>query len=783
MDPSAFQRRGAGTTSINTIDILRSLFALDPITNLPISSFYTITTDGIGGVNWMSQVNYISSSLGIDNLPSTLQRNSTSISYIIPGLSTLSTAIGNGGIPGSVTGGQLVSTATGLTNGLGSLGYISTLGLNSTITGLGSLGFLSSISSLQPTLNSTLKGLGSLGFLSTVQPSLNSTIQGLGSLGFLSTVQPSLNSTIQGLGSLGFLSTVQPSLNSTIQGLGSLGFLSTVQPSLNSTIEGLNAYGYVNTVNLVSTTVNLQSNLNQLMSPAAISSFVIYGTNTFTAGVSIGILNIYPQDVSTLSSGIGYNLTGFLISSFLFSTVIGLGTAGYLSTAVIQPTVNSTIQGLGSLGFLSTGATQPSLNSTIEGLGSIGFLSTGATQPSLNSTIEGLGSLGFLSSISSLQPSLNSTLLGLGTLGFLSTVQPSLNSTIEGLGSLGFLSTSLNQININSTVQGLGSLGFISTSVDQNNLNSTVKGLGTFGFLSSISSIQPTLNSTLKGLGTFGFISTSVGQVNLNSTLEGLGTFGFISTAVTQPTLNSTLEGLGTFGFLSSVSSIQPTLNSTLTGLTSLGYVSTSMLYSTSIGLANSFYIVNTGQIYITGGTAIIGNASNVIYLSSFLHSSITYSGNNGAFTASNAGAGSQPLYFSSANFKLDSFSSYITNKSLISIEAYPNILFSKIALPASVPVLIYISTMLQDGVNFMSTNLSQTVFYPTDTTNSNFFNQPIRITFPGNTLTYRNPYVLTHYLPNAVTSNVTQGLYTSNVTLAFGSTNSLFVSIQNLPS
>jgi hypothetical protein len=719
MDPSAFQRRGAGTTSINTIDILRSLFALDPTTNLPISSFYTMTTDGIGGVNWMSEVKYISSSLGIDNLPSTLQGNSTSISYIIPGLSSLSTAIGNGGIPGSVTGGQLVSTTTGLTNGLGSLGYISTLGLNSTIAGLGSLGFLSSISSIQPTLNSTLNGLGSLGFLSTVQPSLNSTIQGL----------------------------------------GSLGFLSSAQLPLTSTIEGLNVYGYVNTVNLVSTTVNLQSNLNQLMSPAAISTFVVYGTNTFTAGVSIGILNINPQDVSTLSSGIGYNLTGFLISSFLFSTVIGLGTAGYLSSAIIQPSLNSTIQGLGSLGFLSTGATQPSLNSTVQGLGSLGFLSTGATQPSLNSTIQGLGSLGFLST---------------------ATLQSNLNSTVQGLGSLGFLSTATLQGNLNSTVQGLGSFGFLSTV--QPSLNSTIQGLGTFGFLST-AVIQGDLNSTIKGLGSLGFLSTAVMQGDLNSTVQGLGSLGFLSTAVMQSNLNSTVQGLGTVGFLSSISSIQPTLNSTLAGLTSLGYVSTSMLYSTSIGLANSFYIVNTGQIYITGGTATIGNASNVIYLSSFLHSSIIYSGNNGAFTASNAGAGNQPLYFSSANFKLDSFSSYITTKSLISIEAHPNILFSKIGLPASVPVILYMSTMLQDGVNFMSTNLSQTAFYPTDTTNSNFFNQTIRITFPGNTLTYRNPYVLTHYLPNAVTSNTTQGLYTSNVTLAFGSTNSLFVSIQNLPS
>ena len=129
--------------------------------------------------------------------------------------------------------------------GLGSLGYVSSL--NSTIEGLGTLGYISSLSGQvnQITLNSSLEGLGTLGYVS----SLNSTIEGLGTLGYLSSIniiQTTLTSSIQGLGTLGYVS----SLNSTIEGLGSLGYLSsldTIQASVNSTIGGLGSLGYAST--------------------------------------------------------------------------------------------------------------------------------------------------------------------------------------------------------------------------------------------------------------------------------------------------------------------------------------------------------------------------------------------------------------------------------------------------------------------------------------------------------------------------------------------------------
>ena len=190
---------------------------------------------------------------------------------------------------------------------------------------------------------------------------------------------------------------------------------------------------------LFSTSLSLQNQISSLSQVSTVCSITLYGggLSIFTAGTVIN----YPTDQST----------------FLLSTVAGLGTASYISSSALSVRLNSTIQGLGSLGFVS------SLNAG-------GYILTS----NLNSTVQGLGSSGFLSSISSMQPVLNSTLIGLGTLGFLSTVDTTL---------------------------------FATTS----NVASTIVGLGTFGFLSSITSVQPTINSTLKGLGTFGYLSSAGG--------------------------------------------------------------------------------------------------------------------------------------------------------------------------------------------------------------------------------------------------------------------------------
>lgn len=684
MDPRAFNRKGYDTDLL----ILRTLFALNPNTNLPISSFYVATTDGIGGLYWLSAVDYISAATGIANLPSTLRTLSTGLSttngnfsnfssyvstVIIQGLSSLSTAIGNGSLPGSITAFQL----------------------NSTVIGLGSVNYISSLS-------------------------LQSTVNGLGSIGYLST--PSLVSTIQGLGSASYISTTA--------------LANYVASSLVSTVSWLTfAERYISAGNLLSTSSDLLSKIENLNLGSNISSVFVYGTLNLS-NVSIGVLNYTPQDISTLSTSVGVQIEG--LSSALYENAVGYA----LSTNLF-----SSLAGLGTLGYLSTA----SLISSLDGLGTLGYLSSGA----VTSTTLGLGNLGYVSS-----SSLASTVAGLGLAGYVSTL--SLISTVEGLGTASYISSvGATQTALNSTLNGLGNLGYVSTL----SLLSTVAGLGSATYLSSVGATQGVLNSTIDGLGTFQFLST----VSLTSSLLGLGTAGYISS--TQ--------------FLSSFSNI----------LSSSNYISTGNLQSTTVALQKSFYIVNNTNVYVTGGVTLnISTNSNIIYLSSFLYSTITYKGENGNL---NALLSADPVYnsnllFSTANLQLDLFSSYITNKSIITIDAYPSLFFTQLAysLDPSYPLRpMNISSFIQyGGINFLSSQMSQTMIYPTVSANSasNIFNQPIRITIPGSLITNiysQKPFFLSHYVPNAVSLSSSNGFSNKNVSCYFGSTNSVFLSVQNLPS
>ena len=141
----------------------------------------------------------------------------TNVGFEIPQLNVSS--ISSGGVA------VFTSISSLVYGGIESYQYISTTGLQSTITGLGSLGYISSAGSLQEGLTSSIVGLGTVGYIST--QSLYSTIE---SYNFISTT--TLQSSITGLGSIGYLSTV--SLISSIDGLATIGYISSSQ--LQSTI-------------------------------------------------------------------------------------------------------------------------------------------------------------------------------------------------------------------------------------------------------------------------------------------------------------------------------------------------------------------------------------------------------------------------------------------------------------------------------------------------------------------------------------------------------------------
>ena len=120
MDPRFSFRRGYDTDLL----ILRSLFALNPTTNLPISSSYLLTTDGQGGLEWESAVQYFSSAFGINNLQSTLNTFSTNISTnsgVLNGWST--NLITNAISTRTVSSGQLTASTLTLFDILNNSNY------------------------------------------------------------------------------------------------------------------------------------------------------------------------------------------------------------------------------------------------------------------------------------------------------------------------------------------------------------------------------------------------------------------------------------------------------------------------------------------------------------------------------------------------------------------------------------------------------------------------------------------------------------------------------------
>jgi len=373
--------------------------------------------------------------------------------------------------------------------------------------------------------------------------------------------------------------------------------------------------------------------------------------------------------------------------------------------------------------------------------------------------------------------------------GYLPSTINTLSTHIYNLES-GFLSGSLNTSNLVSTVNGLGSAGYISSFaftstitnlgsygyVSSSTLTSSLIGLGSLGYVSSLS-----LTSSLIGLGTFNYLST----LSLRSSLIGLGTFGYVSTSY----LSNTINNLGTTGYISST-----VLQSTVYGLGTLGYVSSASLFSSIITVNNNLvssstdlynkkqniYLNNAGALVLAGSNinVTISTISSFYFYNSFYNSSITYKGNNSNITPYVNGL---DFYVSTLDTQLDKFSSYITNKTNLSLEVYPNIIFSQINTNSN-PQIYHVSSFIQyNGSNIGIQQ--QTKFLAMNNSSSNIFQQPLRINLSGSVINnnYVYPYLLNHRFINVYASGVNVGFTSNNAQIFMDSTSSYYLSIQNI--
>jgi len=467
-------------------------------------------------ISSVSQVtsNLLSTTRGSDN------QLISSVSQVTSNL--LSTTIGEDN--------QLISTTAGLTFYVSS--FIDVPELTSTIIGLGSAGFVSTIG-LDAKLASTTTGLGSAGYISSL--SLLSTVAGI-----QSTIDTSFSTYSTAVG--GGAGAI---VLSTVIGLGSAGYVSTSQ--LTSTVSQL-------TSDLLSTTIGSD---NQLISTAA---------------------------------GLAFYTSSFIDVTEVNSTIVGLGTLGYVSTSQLTSTVSQLTSNLlsttigednqlistttGLQFYVSSFIDVPELTSTIIGLGSAGFVSTIGLDAKLASTTTGLGSIGYIST-----SQLTSTVAQLTT-NLLSTTIGSDNQLISTAAGLQFYASSFIDVTeVTSTIIGLGSVGYVSTS----QLTSTVSQL-TSNLLSTTIGSDNQLISSVSEL-TTNLLSTTIGEDNqLISTTAGLAFY--VSSFIDVPELTSTIVGLGSAGFVSTIG-LDAKLASTVTGLGSANYVSTASLNSTTAFFQN----------------------------------------------------------------------------------------------------------------------------------------------------------------------------------------------------
>ena len=342
-------------------------------------------------------------------------------------------------------------------------------------------------------------------------------------MGYISSA--TILSTITGLGTIGYLST--PSLVSTISSMGNhFKILSAAVSSLNAS-NVYSVQGYISSLRIDTLTLGDGTGWADfgairavVVSTLEIDSGIIYGT-TISSARFVG-------DGSMLS-----NLPVLSLAN-LTSTSIGLGTLGYLSSAITN---------------LSSIISTPQLTSSLIGLGSIGYVST--TQ--LTSTAQGL--TGYINSFIDPQE-LASSITGLGTLQFISSI--GLLSTSQGLAN--YITSFIDPQELASTVIGLGTARYVSTSVISTNaiFTSSLIGLGSMAYLSSVPSTfisSAALFSSLRALGSMGYISS--GTINVISTpqlfssLIGLGTLGYLSSSALCSFSTSLANPLGNFNVMS----------------------------------------------------------------------------------------------------------------------------------------------------------------------------------------------------------------------------------------
>jgi 3-dehydroquinate dehydratase len=343
-------------------------------------------------------------------------------------------------------------------------------------------------------------------------------------------------------------------------------------------------------------------------------SQLIGGTNiTISPPGGTGVVTINGAAAPSLAGFVSTaNLANLVSTSYftsqLTSTVIGLGTLGYLSSAIGSAVIPGGLVSTANLANLVSTVNLAGLVSTanLSGLVSTANLanlvSTSYFTSQLTSTIIGLGTAGYLSTIPN---SLQTRTISTGTV-FTSSVM--LIDTTIGFGYTGFVnqlivSSGTLLLNNNSLSGGSGGGGAVSQILGGTNI--TISPPGGTGIVTINGASIPALEGLVSTANLAGLVSTSYLTNQLASTVIGLGTAGYISSAV------ATIPG----GLVSTANLADLVSTANLADLvsTNSSYFN-SQITSTVIGLGTVGYLSSaTGGGVIPGGLVSTANLADLV--------------------------------------------------------------------------------------------------------------------------------------------------------------------------
>ena len=618
---------------------------------------------------------------------------------------------------------------------------------------------------LSKTISSGYYGFNKILVVPTVSTFTSNIPTALGNI--LAANSPSTQLTFAGIGDVllsSFYST--NTVYFTVSSYTAAGFLgiSSIANNLNSSLTSTLNANYVTKTDFSTGTAAVSTNS---YSNASSVTSTIYGISTFFVrqfNILTGLINERATisqlntNVNNFETALSSFSTNYVSQDQYLSSVLGI--TSQVSSIVTISSISSIFLFGGTLYNFSTGSIRYD-QSDVSTLSTATGASISTTSNTLFRTIQG----NYVSTFS--------TVNNLGTIGYVST--PSLTSTTAGLGLLGYISSA----SLISTVNGLGTFGYISTSFLNSALASTTQGindsLGSIGYISSLtlqSSLQSTTRGLIENLGTNGYISTASFNSSLQSTVTGingyLGDNGYISTATLNSSLASTVIGLGTAGYIST-SALDSILQSSFIGFLEYPYISTASLTSTIMGLGTAGYVSTASLVSSISSLYLTISAA----LSSIsLKSSIAYTGCNGTFTTNNDATN---LFFSTAYFSLDVFSSYITPRSRILVDVNENMILSGVS-ELAVGTIGYMSSVIVCDQFLFSNTLYEDPFIYQFSNLSNVYSK--NITFPLNTrevvTSYTSSMAVAHQIPEG-------GNYiNAQIRVANSTRNSIFVTILN---